>query len=81
MAGINEENILTAQNAGFDVTEESAKRGLGSNVEYQTVLAKLGRRLPSDNHPVGDSDPNYIKNVVQPYYERIRGYVFHEEGE
>lgn len=79
--GINEENILTAQNAGFDVTEESAKRALGSNVEYQTVLAKLGRRLPSDNHPVGDSDPNYIKNVVQPYYERIRGYVFHEEGE
>ena len=47
---------------------EDAKRALGSNPEYQQVLALLGRRKPSDNHPVGDSDPNYIKNVVEPYY-------------
>jgi hypothetical protein len=67
--GINLENIEIAQSAGYNINMEDAKRALGSNPEYQEVLVKLGRRKPSDNHPVGDSDPNYIKNVVEPYYE------------
>jgi hypothetical protein len=71
--GINPENIMTAQNLGYNITEEEAKRALGSMNGYQQVLASLGRRLPSDNHPVGDSDPNYINDVVKKYWAKQHG--------
>jgi hypothetical protein len=71
--GINLENIEIAQNAGYNIDMETAKRELGRNQEYQQVLAALGRRLPSDNHPVGDSEPNYINDKVREYWARQYG--------
>ena len=66
--GINIENIEIAQNAGYDISMDDAKRALGSDPGYQDVLAELGRRKPSDNHPVGDSEPNYINDQVRKYW-------------
>lgn len=71
--GITPENIMTAQNLGYNITEDEAKRALGTMDGYQQVLANLGRRLPSDNHPVGDSDPNYINDVVKKYWAKQHG--------
>lgn len=52
----------------------------GKDPRYQEVLMLLGRRLPSDTNPVGESDPQHIKFTVAPYYEGQRNAVEFKEG-
>jgi hypothetical protein len=45
-------------------------RAVNDSQEFKDVLAQLGRRLSTETFPVGDSDPNHIKNVVIPALNR-----------
>jgi hypothetical protein len=69
---------------GRDVIQEQQaqlSREMGENADYQHVLFLLGRRLPGDTNPVGESDPNHIKNTVAPYYEALFHGTDFSEGE
>ena len=48
---------------------------------FAIVLVLLGRRLPSDTNPPGESDPNHIKNTVRPFYEAKNSSVPFEKEE
>ncbi len=89
MFGITEDNIIIYDDEynipvdleTFEEQKEWLIKQLGKDKRYQEVLVLLGRRLESDVNPVGESDPNHIKNVVRPYYENLFGSVEFSEGE
>ena len=58
----------------------TVRRELGKQPAYQQVLVDLGRRLPADEFPVGDSPTSHIKLDVKPFYESMFG-IEYKEGE
>ena len=60
---------------------EGVQKLLGEQPAYKQVLVDLGRRLPSDDFPVGDSPTGHIKLDVKPFYEAMFGPTYKEEEE
>lgn len=85
--GITLENVEIADTQlggsfNRDLSEQEVtllKDELGLDPRYQQVLVLLGRRLPSDTNPVGESDPGHIKFTVAPFYETANSAVEFEE--
>lgn len=74
------EEVTDASEDEIEVVQSNLRIQSGYNPRYQEVLVLLGRRLPSDTNPVGESDPNHIKNTVVPFYQVREGAVeFSEE--
>jgi hypothetical protein len=85
--GITPENVAIADEAlggtyneaTVETEVELLKEQLGEDPRYQEVLVLLGRRLPSEDRPVGSYGPGYIKSEVVPYYQSMFDSVEFEE--
>jgi len=64
-----------------EFTVNDLKNLVGSNERYQEVLVELGRRLPSEDRPVGSYGPGYIKLVVVHHFEMLMGATAFEGDE
>jgi hypothetical protein len=81
MFGITEDNIIIYDEEynipiNLETYEEQKEwliSKLGEDKDYQQVLVELGRRLPSEERPVGSYGPGYIKSEVIPFYENYFG--------
>lgn len=84
VASIDFDIALVNERYGTNLLAPSVKdlqNAVGQSEDYQRVLIELGRRLPSEDRPVGSYGPGYIKLVVVPYMEMHMGATLFEGEE
>lgn len=69
---IEEFNIEFGQDIS-QFTPKQIKDLYGMNPRYQEVLVLLGRRLPTEDRPVGSYPKGYMKDNVVPFYQAYIG--------